>query len=105
MRDWPEDLVAYKRTATFSAATIPPALLKDHSTKKGVWARLHILDGSLRFREAASEVDLTLSKGTHACIYPQIKHRVEPLGEVSFFVEFCRVETNDAAPRAGELEG
>jgi tellurite resistance-related uncharacterized protein len=38
----PEGLQPYKRTATFTEATVPAALLNDHSTKEGAWGLIHV---------------------------------------------------------------
>jgi tellurite resistance-related uncharacterized protein len=34
----PDGLAVYKRTATFTDASVPAALLHHHSTKPGTWA-------------------------------------------------------------------
>ncbi len=87
--DWPEGLEPYKRTAEFTETTVPAALLRHHSTKAGVWARVHVLEGRLRFRDAESGSERTLEEGSsYPVIFPQRLHEVEPLGKVRFFVEF-----------------
>lgn len=100
---WPRGLVGYKRTAEFTETTIPAALLRDHATKDGVWARLHILNGSLHFIDQVGNWETTLPIGVHEVIFPGRLHRVAPTETVRFFVEFCRLETGglDADVNAG----
>lgn len=90
MHSWPEGLVAYRRSPEFTENTIPAGLLKAHATKPGVWAKLHVLAGSLRFRDLEGGEDLILSEGVHSRIFPAATHEVEPCGAVRFFVEFYK---------------
>ena len=87
-RHWPDGLVAYKRTPEFTETTVPAGLLRRHSTKAGVWGKLHVLSGRLLFRDLAMQTEHELGPGIHALIHPQSDHEVAPLGEVRFFVEF-----------------
>ena len=92
----PEGLVPYHRTGTFTEATVPAALLNDHSTKDGTWGLIHVEEGRLRYcvtdpRRTASERVLT--PGEPGVVEPTILHRVEPIGPVRFHVEFLRAVT------------
>ncbi|KUL92740.1 hypothetical protein DK26_27405 [Bosea sp. WAO] len=89
-RIWPDDLVAYKRTPPFTEATVPAGLLRAHETKPGVWARLHVTEGALRFRDLVTGVERLLSPGIHPLVFPASPHEVAPDGMVRFFVEFLR---------------
>lgn len=88
--DWPPGLVATRRTPDFTEATIPAGLRRAHSTAAGVWARLHVLEGGLLFRDLVSGEERSLAPGIHALIFPERRHEVEPLGAVRFYVEFLR---------------
>ena len=88
--EWPADFEPYRRTAIFDNATIPEALRADHATKAGVWARIHVLRGRLRLRRHEPALEEELSPGRDGIIPPEARHRVEPLGDVAFFVEFHR---------------
>lgn len=94
---WPSDLAAYKRTPEFSETTVPAALLRNHATKNGVWARLHVLDGRLRFVDQEGAGELILDPGVHDVIFPGRLHHVAPIGQVRFFVEFYRLSEEAAA--------
>ena len=80
----------YKRTASFTRETVPPGLLQRHSTKTGVWALLHVSRGALEFweAEAGGESRQLVSAGQNAVIRPEVEHRVIPLDDLEFSVEF-----------------
>ncbi len=84
----PPSVEPYRRTPEFNERTIPSGLRKSHRTKPGVWARLVVSEGSIRFRSA--EGDVTVTAGSPGVVGPQVEHSVEPVGRVRFYVEFCR---------------
>jgi tellurite resistance-related uncharacterized protein len=95
----PNGLEAYKRTPTFTEASVPAGLLREHSTKEGTWGLIHVELGELRYvvadaRRPGSERILTPDREP-GVVEPTILHRVEPLGSVRFYVEFLR-ETGQA---------
>ena len=85
---WPDGLVAYKRTPEFTETTVPAGLLRSHSTKEGVWAKIHVLSGTLRFTDLVLGTRQELAEGIHALVHPKAEHEVAPVGSVRFFVEF-----------------
>jgi tellurite resistance-related uncharacterized protein len=90
----PPDVRAYKRTPEFTEATLPEGLRRAHDTKPGVWGLIHVLEGRLAYRvtdprRPVSETILT-PEGEHGVVEPTIRHEVEPLGSVRFYVEFHR---------------
>ena len=90
----PADVKPYKRTATFTEATVPAGLLRDHSTKDGSWGLIHVEHGTLRYfitdpRRVQSERILTPA-GAPGLVEPTILHRVVPAGSVRFHVEFLK---------------
>lgn len=86
----PDGVTAYKQTAQFTEASVPKGLLNDHATKSGVWGVINVLEGQLRYIVPGRNVDTVLTPTTKAVIMPTEVHRVEPIGQVSFFVEFFR---------------
>jgi tellurite methyltransferase len=92
----PEHFVAYKRTADFTEATIPAALRKDHATKAGVWARIVVADGRLRYCVEALKRTFELVPGTDGIVLPAVTHHVEPIGAVRFHVEFLHAPPESA---------
>jgi tellurite resistance-related uncharacterized protein len=88
--EMPEAFAAYKRTPEFDETTVPAALKRNHSTKAGVWAKIVVTDGALRYRVDALNTDVELSQNHVGIVVPEVPHHVEPIGHVRFFVEFYR---------------
>lgn len=86
----PDSFVAYKKTPVFTEASVPASLKKDHSTKAGVWAKIVVTQGKLRYRAKALQTDMQLCRDQQGVVVPEVLHSVEPLGAVSFFVEFYK---------------
>lgn len=91
MKKLPDDVIAYKRTDVFTENTVPKGLLNAHNTKTGVWGKIVILEGELRYRilEPAIE-DHVLTPEYFGVVEPKVLHEVMPLGKVSFYVEFMK---------------
>ena len=96
----PAHFVPYKRTPIFTEESVPAALRNDHSTKTGVWGKIIVEEGRLRYRVGPLDVDVELSPDNGGIVIPEVLHSVEPLGPVRFFVEFYRAsdESVTAAP-------
>ena len=91
MKSLPPDVAPYRRTPEFTESTVPDALRRRHTTKAGVWARIQVLEGSLRYRilELTRE-EHVLSPERPGIVEPEAPHEVELEGRVRFFVEFLR---------------
>ena len=91
MTTLPPDVVAYQRTREFSESTIPNSLRSRHTTKRGVWGSIRVVEGALRYRILAPHPEEhVLSPDRPGVVEPDVPHEVEPLGEVRFYVEFLR---------------
>lgn len=102
--EWPEGLAAYRRTPEFDETTIPAGLKSEHATKRGVWARIHVMFGALRYHVGAPvRRSLHVRPNSIAVIVPEIRHRVEPEGSVRFFIEFWRVERPTGTPGTEQM--
>ena len=87
----PEGWEPRQRTATFSRETVPAALLAHHTTRAGVWARIHVVSGRVRYHvEPPLARELDLSPRSPGTVAPEVPHRVELVGDASFYVEFWR---------------
>ncbi|MDM0033450.1 DUF1971 domain-containing protein [Variovorax sp. J22P271] len=84
----PEHYKPYRSSPVFTETTAPASLRKDHSTRGGVWARIHVLEGQLRYVVDRWGTDVTLTPQTPGIVVPDVLHHIEPLGPVRFFVEF-----------------
>lgn len=92
----PENVKPYRQSPVFDRDTLPEALKRDHSTKAGVWAVIHVLEGSLRYRIADQTVEEILTPQNPGLVKPQQVHAVRANAPVRFMVEF------HAADDAGE---
>ena len=87
----PSGLTLQRTTPTFDEDTTPPGLRAAHSIAAGVWGRLVVHDGSLRFvfEDAPGQVRV-LAVGEQQVIPPERLHHVIIDGPVRFAVEFHR---------------
>ena len=91
MKSLPPEVTPYRRTREFSQTTVPDALRHRHSTARGVWGRIYVLEGSLRYRILEPQPEEhVLSPERSGIVEPEVPHEVEPLGAVRFYVEFLR---------------
>ena len=89
--DWPDGLVAYRRTQQFDERTLPAGLKREHATKRGVWGRIHVVAGVLRYTvESPIGRSFRLAAPASGIVVPQVRHHVSPEAAVRFFVEFWR---------------
>ena len=84
----PDNLVAYRRTPIFDQDSLPAALRRRHTTKDDVWGLIVVLEGRLLYRLLEPRSERILDPQTPGVIKPGQAHEVEPVGAVSFFVEF-----------------
>ena len=93
MKSLPADARPYKRTSEFDETRVPAGLLRAHRTRAGVWGRIQVLEGQLRYRILEPEVEeRLLDPDRPGIVEPEVAHEVEPVGRVRFFVEFLREE-------------
>lgn len=102
--DLPPEVSPYRRTPVFDQDSLPAALRREHSTKAGVWAVIHVLEGRLRYRTLEPPSETLLSPEQPGLIRPQQLHEVAPEGPVRFFVEFHAAEAPAPAPAPAPAE-
>lgn len=80
-----------RSTPFWTKETVPQALLTHHNTKAGVYARLSVMQGAVKFFGFASEHDTTpevevvIEAGHFAISPPQYWHRIELLTDDTWF--------------------
>lgn len=85
----PDGLTLVRTTATWDEHSLPAGLRRDHRVASGVWGRIVVHHGTLRFAAATDPpTDVILTAGDTQPIPPDVPHHVEPHGEVRFAVEF-----------------
>ena len=87
----PANLVEYKRSATFTQSSIPAGLLRSHSTKFGVWARIVIESGQLDYTFDSPLRTFVLTPEFPGIIPHEVPHSVTAGHPVTFHLEFLRV--------------
>jgi len=96
MPEPPDGVAEYRRTTSFTEATIPTGLLRDHRTAPGVWAHIVVEAGSLEYTLDCPRRTFLLTPGRHGVVTPQEPHHVTTVGPVRFHVEFLRQSAPDA---------
>lgn len=94
----PPGLTAYRRTPEFDQDSLPAGLRRGHSTKTGVWALIHVIEGRVRYRILDPVEEIVLEPGVPGVVVPQQLHEVEPLGAVRFYVEFHSARPPEGRP-------
>ncbi|BDT59522.1 hypothetical protein MasN3_30160 [Massilia varians] len=91
MKDLPAGLEHYKSTPVFDQDSVPAGLRRAHSTAAGVWGRIVVHAGSLRYViEAPDTEQHLLAPGKPGIVEPGVPHHVATEGPVRFCVEFYR---------------
>ena len=89
--EWPAGYAPYRRTPEFDESTVPAGLRRNHATRRGVWACIHVLAGELQYHvDAPIGRSFRVTAGSCAVIVPEVVHRIEVTATVRFFVEFSR---------------
>ena len=87
----PEGFEVYSRTPEFDARSIPVKIRSHHETGTGIWGKITVLQGHLRYTVGEPiGREFMLDKTIRGIVSPHIPHKVEPIGDVRFFIEFYR---------------
>lgn len=86
----------YWRSPVFDEHTVPSSLLRDHTTKDGVWGVVRVLEGKLRLHVVEPPSVIALGVERAGLVQPQQKHFVEFDGSGRFQVEFYENEPDEA---------
>jgi uncharacterized OsmC-like protein/tellurite resistance-related uncharacterized protein len=98
----PDGLELVRTTEVFDNASVPAGLLRAHRVADGVWARLVVHAGAVRFVfEDEPDRPIIVATGGHVVIPPARRHHVELDGPARFAVEFHRAV---AAPALDGVE-
>ena len=95
MTPMPAEVNHYRSSPEFTEQTIPDALLRNHATSENVWARIVILEGSLRYvidstASGEERVEYILEQDIDGIVLPKQVHHLELIGKVRFRVDFYR---------------
>ncbi|MEZ4700493.1 MAG: DUF3565 domain-containing protein [Rhodothermales bacterium] len=85
--EMPDQYVLHQRSPLFDQDSIPPALLKTHQLKPGVWARIHVMEGAIKFCFEGDDAPAILLDPDHpGVVAPEMPHHVEVVGDVHFYL-------------------
>ena len=91
--EMPNTLRHVRTTPIWDHDTMPTGLRRAHRIATGTWGRIVVGRGRLRYTAAtAPAIRVELREGETQAIPPELDHEVEPLGAVSFVVEFFVVD-------------
>lgn len=91
MKSIPEGAVAYRRTAEFNEENLPEVWLRPHSTKRGRWAKITVLEGQLLYViNGELREEILLDADHFGVVEPGVGHFIKPLGKARFYLEFYR---------------
>ncbi|MCK5883800.1 MAG: DUF1971 domain-containing protein [Bacteriovoracaceae bacterium] len=99
----PSDFVNYRSTKVFTKDTVPKLLVKSHNTKAGVYGKITVLNGALKFYglesdNGAVEAEVLISANESAISPPQYWHRVEfTTDDTTFKIDFYAQKDSDVA--------
>jgi len=95
-----------RTTPTFDNDTVPAGLLSAHRVADGVWGRLVVETGSLRFVfEDQPDTPVHAAAGGHVIIPPARPHHLELDEPATFAIEFYRPVASLPAADAPESSG
>ena len=101
MKKIPENYVNYKSTAVLDKNNVPKMFLHLHNTRAGVYGKICVLSGELKFfgfadRRAEVESEIIIKAGDTAISPPEYWHKVEFLTEqTKFRVDFYAAKDSD----------
>jgi len=99
----PAGVTAYKRTPVFDQDSLPAGLQREHRTKAGVWALIHVVEGSLRYRILEPPGEEILTPGTPGVVRPEQPHEVAAMGPMRMYVEFYSDRTVQGGPHTTQV--
>ncbi len=88
--DLPLGLELARVTDEIDETSVPAGLLRAHRIGSGVWGRLVVRSGEIRFVFEDVDSPVVLRAGDRQVIPPGRRHHVELVGPVRFVVEFHR---------------
>ena len=80
-----------RSTPFWNKQTVPQALLTHHNTKKGVYGRLSVMQGAVKYfgfareQDTTPEMEVVIEAGHFAISPPQYWHRIELLTNDTYF--------------------
>jgi tellurite methyltransferase len=94
----PDGLRLVRSTPQWTEHTMPVGLSRAHRVANGTWGRIVVHDGKLRFiARTEPELRVAVGPGSTQAIPPEVEHEVQPIGSVSFSIDFLSVDESKSA--------
>lgn len=90
MKNLPENVEKYHQSDLFTQETVPDTLLQNHDIKENTWGLICVQSGKLEYTILDENKSYTLTTETKGVVEPEVKHKIKPLGDVSFYIEFYK---------------
>jgi tellurite resistance-related uncharacterized protein len=90
MESIPDTVARYQSTPVFDEESISEAFLSPHCTKRGVWAKIIVSEGKLRYVVDETKEERQLDPDHPGIVPPRERHFIRPVGKVRFYIEFYR---------------
>ncbi len=90
MESIPDTVARYQSTPVFDEESVSEAFLAPHCTKKGVWAKIIVVEGVLRYFQDDIKVEHRVDQDHPRIVPPRERHFIRPAGKVRFYIEFYR---------------
>jgi len=98
MPEPPAQARVYQQSREFDETSTPAALLESHQLRAGVWGRIVVLEGLLKYEILERKPGVwILRPGVVGSIAPEVAHRVAPCGPVRFKIEFLKPESSESS--------
>jgi tellurite resistance-related uncharacterized protein len=87
----PQNYIHTRSTPFWDKQTVPKALLTHHNTKKGVYGRLSVMRGAVKYfgfstaEDNVPEVEIVIQAGHYGISPPEYWHHIELLTEDTYF--------------------
>ena len=89
----PDGLRLVRSSPEWNAQNVPAALLRAHRLASGMWGRIAVHEGQLRFVASTEPaLDIVCGPGTSQAIPPDVEHEVELRGAVRFTIDFLAID-------------
>ena len=90
MKEIPEAARAYNTTRHYTDRTVPGMMKHHHTVRAGVWAKIIVERGEVKYYIDGDDQEYTLTKGNPGVVEPMVKHRIDPQPSSKFYLEFYR---------------
>ena len=102
----PDGLRLVRTSPQWDERTMPAGLTRSHRIAVGTWGRIAVHNGNLRFvARTEPELNVIVGPGSTQAIPPEVEHKVEPLNQVCFSIDFLSISQEPTASDRVTVQG